>query len=100
MFVSTVTAWEMAMLVARGRISETRNAKRWYDDFRNEAQLGEQPVTADIFMASCELPYLAHKDPIDRILIATARKIDLTIITRDRVILAYGAAGYVKTLAC
>ncbi|HTO31803.1 MAG TPA: hypothetical protein VL202_11575 [Pararhizobium sp.] len=32
--------------------------------------------------------------------IATARERDLTIITRDRAILAYGAAGHVKTLAC
>lgn len=41
-----------------------------------------------------------NNDPIDRILIATAREHDLTIITRDRAILAYGAAGHVKTLAC
>lgn len=99
-FVSTVTAWELAMLLARGRIRETREAKRWYDDFRREAELGEQPVTADIFIASCALPQPVHKDPIDRILIATAREHDLTIITRDRAILAYGAAGHVKTLAC
>jgi len=46
------------------------------------------------------LPQLIHKDPIDRILIATARENDLTIITRDRAILSYGAAGHVRTLAC
>jgi PIN domain nuclease of toxin-antitoxin system len=99
-YVSSATAWEMAMLVAKGRISETKSAKRWYDDFRREAEVQEHPVTADIFMASCFLPQLAHRDPIDRILIATAREGDLTIVTRDRVILAYGEAGHVKTLAC
>lgn len=88
------------MLLMRGRIRETREAKRWYDDFRHEAQVAEQPVTADVFIASCALPQPIHKDPIDRILIATAREHDLTIITRDRAILAYGAAGHVKTLAC
>lgn len=99
-FVSAVTAWEMAMLIARRRIHETRDAKRWYDGFRSDAQVIEQPVTADLLMASCILPALSHKDPIDRILIATAREHDLTIITRDRAILDYGAAGHVRTLAC
>ena len=98
--VSTATAWEMGMLVARGRVSETKDAKRWYDEFLKGAALSEQPVTADIFIASSFLPQLVHKDPIDRIIIATAREHDLTIITRDRAILAYGAAGHVKALAC
>lgn len=99
-FVSAVSAWEMGMLVSRGRIRETRSAKRWYDDFLLEAHVNEQPVTTDIFIASSFLPQPVHKDPIDRILIATAREHDLTIITRDKAILAYGAAGHVKTLAC
>jgi PIN domain nuclease of toxin-antitoxin system len=99
-FVSTVTAWELGMLLARQRVAETRSSKDWYDGFRNETEFGEIQVTADIFITSCSLPHLAHKDPIDRILIATAREHDLTIITRDRAILAYGAAGHVRTLAC
>ncbi|SMF71780.1 type II toxin-antitoxin system VapC family toxin [Neorhizobium sp. CSC1952] len=99
-FVSAVTAWEMGMLVARGRISETKSALKWYRDFLSGAHVGEQDVSAEIFIASSVLPQLAHKDPIDRILIATAREHDLTIITRDRAILAYGAAGHVRTLAC
>lgn len=88
------------MLLVRGRIRETKSAERWYDDFKREAQIEEQPVTANIFIASCSLPQLLHKDPIDRILIATAREQNLTIITRDRAILSYGAAGHVRTLAC
>ncbi|MCM2471954.1 type II toxin-antitoxin system VapC family toxin [Rhizobium sp. CG5] len=99
-FVSVATAWEMAMLVSRGRIRETKDAKRWYDGFRQDAAVAEQPVTADTFIASCFLPQPIHKDPIDRILIATAREHDLTIITRDRAILSYGAAGHVRVLAC
>jgi PIN domain nuclease of toxin-antitoxin system len=98
--VSTATAWEMAMLLTKSRIRETRTAKSWYDEFRRDSGALELPVTADIFMASCSLPNLVHKDPIDRILIATARENDLTIITRDRAILSYGVAGHVRTLAC
>jgi PIN domain nuclease of toxin-antitoxin system len=47
-----------------------------------------------------ELPDLAHRDPTDRMLIATARAHDLILVTRDRAILAYAAAGHVRAVAC
>ncbi|WP_115669094.1 type II toxin-antitoxin system VapC family toxin [Ciceribacter selenitireducens] len=99
-YVSTATAWEMAMLLSKGRIRETRDVDHWYRDFLRDGGFAEQPVTARTFMASCFLPQPIHNDPIDRILIATARENDLTIITRDRAILSYGALGHVKVLAC
>jgi PIN domain nuclease of toxin-antitoxin system len=99
-FVSSATAWEMAMLVAKGRIRETKGAKRWYDEFLRDGGFAEQPVTTDLFIEACSLPGPIHKDPIDRILIATAREHDLTIVTRDRAILTYGALGHVRVLEC
>jgi PIN domain nuclease of toxin-antitoxin system len=98
--VSVVTAWEMAMLVSKRRITETKEPLRWYYDFVRDSQVAEHNVTAELYVASCFLPQPIHNDPTDRILIATAREHDLTIITRDRAILAYGAAGHVRTLAC
>lgn len=99
-FVSAITAWELAMLSEKGRIATTKTAERWYRMFLEQSGATEIPSTAEILIASCCLPQLEHRDPIDRILIATAREYDLTLITRDRAILAYGAAGHVKTLAC
>ena len=99
-FLSSATAWELAMLLSKGRIRETREAEDWYRDFMRDGGFSEQDVTSAIFIASCFLPQPIHKDPIDRILIATARTHDLTIVTRDRAILTYGAAGHVKVLAC
>jgi PIN domain nuclease of toxin-antitoxin system len=99
-FVSSATAWEMAMLVSKGRLSETKEPGRWFSDFMSRGDFEEQPVTTNVLIASCFLPEPLHRDPFDRILIATAREHDLTIITRDRAILAYGAAGHVRTLAC
>lgn len=40
-----------------------------------------------------------HGDPADRILVATARTLGAVLVTRDAKLLAYGAAGLVKTLA-
>jgi PIN domain nuclease of toxin-antitoxin system len=99
-FISAVTAWELGMLLSKGRIRETRDAERWYGDFLKDGGFTEHPVTSTIFVAACFLPQPIHKDPIDRILIATAREYDLTIITRDRAILSYGVAGHVRTLDC
>ena len=73
--VSVMTAWEMAMLVSKGRISETRSAERWYYDFLKDSQISEQSVTAAVLMASCFLPQPIHNDPTDRILIAKRGKI-------------------------
>lgn len=98
--VSAITAWEMAMLVSKGRITETRDPLGWFRNFVRDSRIEEQAVTVELYVASCFLPLPIHSDPTDRILIATAREHDLTIITRDRAILAYGAAGHVRTLAC
>jgi PIN domain nuclease of toxin-antitoxin system len=99
-FVSSVTAWEMALLMSKGRLRETKDPGKWFSDFLEKGRFDEQPVTTKLFIESCFLPEPLHQDPFDRILIATAREHDLTIITRDRAILAYGAAGHVRTLAC
>jgi len=98
--VSAMSAWEIGMLVTRRRLPTTKTALGWFNDFVKFGRVGVEATTPEILVASSELPRPIHNDPTDRIIIATAREHDLTIITRDRAILAYGAAGYVKTLAC
>jgi PIN domain nuclease of toxin-antitoxin system len=98
--VSVMSAWEIGMLVAKGRLPTKKHALTWFHDFVEEAGVELINVTTEVLVASSYLPQPIHNDPTDRILIATAREHDLTIITRDRAILAYGAAGHVKVLAC
>ncbi|CAN5332073.1 hypothetical protein BH10PSE7_BH10PSE7_32170 [soil metagenome] len=57
-------------------------------------------MTAEVFLLSCQLPGEPPRDPIDRLIIATAREGGLTLITRDHSILAYGRAGHIRVLAC
>jgi len=47
------------------------------------------PLTPDIAIESTRLPDPFHKDPADRILVATARVLNLSVLTEDRKILAY-----------
>lgn len=98
--VSAMSAWEIGMLISRGRLSATKDALPWFEDFVTAGNLVVHAATPAVLIAAAYLPEPLHRDPMDRILIATAREHDLTIITRDRAILEYGAAGHVRTLAC
>ena len=59
-----------------------------------------EPTTPAIFVDSSFLPGPIHRDPADRIIVATARALDLTVVTSDRLILDYAARGHVRALAC
>ena len=43
---------------------------------------------------------MIHGDPADRLMIATARQVNATIVTRDRAMQDYAAQGHVEVLRC
>jgi PIN domain nuclease of toxin-antitoxin system len=98
--LSAMSAWEIGMLISKGRLATTKTALSWFTGFAERIGAEVLPVSPSVLVAASFLPLPVHNDPVDRILIATAREYGLTIITRDRAILAYGAAGNVNTLAC
>ena len=53
-----------------------------------------------VLIASTTLPGELPTDPADRILLATAREFDYTLVTRDRQILDYALSGHVRAMAC
>lgn len=99
-YLGVYTAWERAMLSARQKLTSPLSSKVWFDRFTALPGVEVVPLTSDILIESCFLPGEVHGDPADRILIATARALDLTIVTRDRQILAYCDRGHVRALAC
>lgn len=99
-FVSVMTAWELGMLMSKGRVASTKHPLRWFEEFVDAAGVTVLEVSAAVLVAASYLPMPVHNDPMDRIMIATAREHDLVILTRDRAILAYGEAGHVRTHAC
>ena len=98
--VSAISAWEIGMLISRQKLPTTKHALAWFEDFVSAGNITVKDANPSVLVAASYLPEPLHNDPIDRIIIATAREHDLTIVTRDRAILGYGAAGFVKTLAC
>jgi PIN domain nuclease of toxin-antitoxin system len=95
-----MSAWEIGMLVSRKRVPTTKTALGWFKDFVRLGRVDVEDATPEVLIASSYLPQPIHNDPTDRIIIATARENDFTIVTRDRAIVSYGAAGHVRTLAC
>ena len=99
-FVSPMTAWEIAVLAAKGRIALTTSPDIWFGRFceRPETALAEMPPS--VLVASVTLPGMPPSDPVDRILAATAREFGYTLVTRDRHLLEYGAGGHIRALGC
>lgn len=99
-FVSAITAWEVATLVARGRYRLKVSTAVWFARLMQLPGIGLADLTPDILIASVELPGDPPADPADRMICATARQHGFGVVTRDRRILAYGAAGHVNTMSC
>lgn len=99
-FVSPISAWELGLLASASRIVLTTPPARWFHLFVHRRGVALAAMTPDILIASSFLPGVLHRDPADRILCATARECGQTIVTRDRKILDYAAAGHCRALAC
>jgi PIN domain nuclease of toxin-antitoxin system len=98
--VSPISAWEIANLVRKSRLAITLPAARWFRQATGKMAATTPQLTVEILADSCDLPGSPPDDPADRIIIATAREADMTIVTRDRQILEYSRAGHVRTLVC
>ena len=99
-YVSPITAWEVGLLVSHNRLSLGATPQRWFARILATPNVHLTELSPDILMASSFLPGKPPRDPADRILLATARDLGATLVTRDRAILAYGESGHASTLAC
>jgi len=87
--VSSISAWELAMLVAKGRIALSMDIAEWLSVVKQIEAVSFVPVDNDIAVKSVELPGTFHKDPADRIIVATARKLAAPLVTADDKIRGY-----------
>jgi PIN domain nuclease of toxin-antitoxin system len=98
--VSAISAWEIGLLAAGNRIKLAMSPARWFERLMDRPGVKLAALTPDILIAASFLPGSLHRDPADRIICATAREHGLTVVTRDRKILDYAAAGHCRALAC
>lgn len=89
LYVSAMTALEIAIKARRGRLQLPAPSPRaWFDAVVTARGLTVIAMTATIAFASGVLPDL-HKDPADRVIIATAMEGGLAIVTPDPLIRQY-----------
>ncbi|WP_439537871.1 type II toxin-antitoxin system VapC family toxin [Methyloversatilis sp.] len=87
--VSSMSAWELAMLVERGRVALSMDIASWLDTLSQIDAVQFVPVDGEIAVKSVQLPGDFHKDPADRIIVATARKFAAPLVSADEKIRAY-----------
>lgn len=87
--VSSISCWEIGMLAAKGRLELAMPAGEWIARCESLPFLRFVPVDNGIALGSTQLPGRAPRDPADRIIIATARSLRATIVTKDRRIRSY-----------
>jgi len=87
--VSSISAWEVAVLVGRGRLQLTMGVRDWIARSESLPFLRFVPVNNNIAIRSVELDGEFHGDPADRIIVATTLSIGANLITKDKKILNY-----------
>ncbi|UWN48999.1 Ribonuclease VapC22 [Alcanivorax sp. ALC70] len=87
--ISSISAWEVAMLVGRGRLTLTMNVDDWLETVGRIPGVRFVPVDNQIGVESTRLPGDFHKDPADRLIVALARHLNIPLVTADQKIRAY-----------
>jgi PIN domain nuclease of toxin-antitoxin system len=99
-YVSPITAWEIALLARKGRFRSRHAPERWFEKLIAAPGMAVADLTAKILMESQMLPGPMHDDPADRIIAATARECGFTVLTRDSRLIDYAAEGYLAVIEC
>jgi len=82
-YLSAISVWEIAKLIERGRIKLSSNGLTWIREALDIPRLVVVPLSPEISWESTNLPGNFHKDPADQIIVATARILDATLLSKD-----------------
>ena len=89
LLLSALSLWEFAKLLAKGRLAISCDPEQWIHDALEMPKLRIVPLSPAVAYRSTVLPDPFHADPVDQILVATAREENATILTTDKRILSY-----------
>lgn len=87
--ISIISTLEISRLVQMGLVELSGSLGSWIQDALNLLKCDTIELSHEIAAKAYSLPSPLHKDPADRVLIATARALDLTLLTADGRILSY-----------
>lgn len=89
LLVAAISAWEVGMLVAKGRLGLDRDVADWVDEALALPRLQLAPLSPRVAVRASHLPGELHGDPADRMLVATALENACPLITKDDLLLRY-----------
>jgi PIN domain nuclease of toxin-antitoxin system len=92
-WISEITLWEIATLYSLGRLELDLRLEDWLERASAPPLVRRQGITPEIAAEVASLPDDFHRDPADRLLVATARVLEATLVTQDRRILSAGVAS-------
>lgn len=93
--ISAISAWEIAMLVEKGRLTLSMSVDDWLVAVAEVEPVRFVPIDNVTAIQSTRLPDDFHKDPADRMIVALARQMNAPLLTSDEKIKAY---RHVKTI--
>jgi PIN domain nuclease of toxin-antitoxin system len=82
--IASITLWEIAMLVDRNEVVVPSSTEGFLSALSERPGLRVLELSAQVAALSMRFPPDFPKDPADRIIAATARAHDLTLVTRDQ----------------
>jgi PIN domain nuclease of toxin-antitoxin system len=87
LWLSPISVWEVLLLIERGRVTVRGEPTSWVREALRVSPLREAPLTHAVALQSGRVT-LPHRDPADQFLAATARLLDLALVTADTRLLA------------
>lgn len=96
--IAPISFWEIAMLIDKGRLTLGRPLVVWWNRVVAMSGFIVADLTPEIGIDAGTLPGNIHGDPADRLIIATARGLGCPVLTADKRVLDYAAAGHVQAI--
>ncbi len=96
LLLSGISIWEIGMLSQKGRLIMKEPVLQWVKEALSAPHVHLAPLSPEIAIESCQLPGEFHGDPADRIIAASARVLNVPLLTKDERIHAYAKGGYLQ----
>lgn len=94
--VSAASVFELTALRTAGRLRLSMPPGEWMRQSLTTAGIRLAPLLAETALDAGSIPRTALIDPLDRLIVATARQLDATLLTADAPILAFARGGNVR----
>ena len=88
-YLSAISGFEIGMKAANGKLQLPVQPVIWLQEILQHHGIEVLPLTLSVCLHSTELPPI-HRDPCDRLIIATALEKNLPVVTADAVFAEYG----------